>query len=194
MDQLIRSDEFDRERSTPIVAIPRRWALLQYFIPLIPLTPLTVLFWLDPQMTRRRQAPGLDGWIGWIAPFWLLILASAMGVVAAIWMGRTPAFAVFKDGIKVGTRRIAPWRSTWDPWSYGFYAWSEVSYCRWSPYRPGVLSVHVRAADQHPPVGRFVELPALLTRVPPEVFFYRVPETLHAAVESAIRTYGNWVD
>ncbi len=194
MDQLIHSDEFEVKRPTPIVAIPRRWALLQYFIPLIPVAPLTVLFWLDTEMARRRQAPGLDGWIGWIAPFWLPLLALAIGVAAAIWMGRTPALAVFKDGIKIDSRRIAPWRSPWDPWSYGFYAWSEVSYCRWSPYRPGVLSVHVGAADQHPPTGLFVQSPASMTRVPPEVFFCRVPENLRAAVESAIRTYGKWVE
>lgn len=33
-----------------------------------------------------------------------------------------------------------------------------------------------------------------MTRVPPMVFFYRVPENLRAAVESAIRTYGKWAD
>ncbi len=193
MDQLLRSDE-PGALNQPIVAIPRRWSLWLSLLGLIPTIPLAVLSWLDSEMALRRQRPGLDGWIGWFAPFWAVTLVLVIGVAAAIWMRGVPAFAVFKDGLKVDFRRVAPWRSFRDPWSYGFYAWGEVDYCRWSPYKPGVLSVHVGAAEQHPPPGWLGELPAAMIKVPPGVFFHRVPEHLRTAVESAIRTYGKWVD
>ena len=193
MDQSLHSDELDA-RPQPIVAIPRRWSRLQYLATMIPTIPLVALFWLKPDMARLRQAPWATGWVGWIAPFWPMALMMAVFVPAMIWMGLLPAFAVFKDGIKVDFKRIPPGRSTWDPWSYGFYSWSEVSYCRWSPYRPGVLSVHVAAAEQHLPPAWFGQVPAFMMKVPPGVFFYPVPELLRAEVESAIRTYGKWAD
>jgi hypothetical protein len=100
---------------------------------------------------------------------------------------------VVKDGLKMPFNRFPPGRSIWDRWSYGFYSWSEVSYCRWSPYQAGVLSIHLQGATQG--------VPAILgtgsdsqVQVPPMIYFYRVPERHRAAVEAAIRACGKWVD
>ena len=75
---------------------------------------------------------------------------------------------MFKGGIKV------PF-NLWDPISKGFYSWSEVSYCRWSLYEAGTLSVHHETAEPH-------------------IGFYRLPERYRDAVESAIRACGKWTD
>jgi hypothetical protein len=190
MDQISRSDELDA-RPQPIVAIPFRWPRVFLLLALtIPLIFIVVGLCLDPAVGRQGRASGLGFWIMTFLPMIpMLILVVPM----ALFQLRAPEFAVFKEGIKVPIGRIPPMRSIWDPWSYGSYSWSEVGYCRWSPYKPGVISIHLQAAPHHGPALPGTGLEVTM-QVPPMIYFYRVPERRRAEVESAIRTYGKWVD
>jgi hypothetical protein len=76
--------------------------------------------------------------------------------------------------------------------AHGFYSWSEVSHCRWSPYRPGVLDIHLNAAEER--VAAVFKPVAGNLKVLPMTYFYRVPERHRAAVEAAIRACGKWTD
>jgi hypothetical protein len=181
--------EFEAEdKPRAIVAIPARWPhWMLHVAPLLGVGFGALGLWLD---SAERQAHGSAGWI---LAFWPLALVLFFAFPAAIMLGRGPEFAVLKDGLKMPFNRFPPGRSIWDRWSYGFYSWSEVSYCRWSPYQAGVLSIHLQGATQG--------VPAILgtgsdsqVQVPPMIYFYRVPERHRAAVEAAIRACGKWVD
>jgi hypothetical protein len=123
----------------------------------------------------------------------LLLAIVAVGALLSVIGFRAPAFAVLKDGLKLPINRIAPGRSLRDPWARGFYSWDELSYCRWSPYQPGVLSVHLDAAVHQTPVVFGPASRGQMT-VPPTIYFYRVPARHRAAVEAAIRSCGKWAD
>ncbi len=128
-----------------------------------------------PAAHGRAGCPCADAWtagIGVVGPPALLVLIL---VPLGIWLNRAPQFAVFPSGIKVNVKRIPPGQSVWDPWSYGFYSWDEVGFCRWSPYEPGMLTVHLAAAEQDAAAGLLGIGPDHLTRVPAMICFQRVP-------------------
>jgi hypothetical protein len=135
---------------------------------------------------------GSPGPAGWIPMAWPLAVVAIL-IPFALWMGRAPGFAVLPEGIKVPIKRVSPDRSTWDPWSCGFYSWSEVGRCGWSPHQPGVLAIHLGAVDHQVPVI-FGMPPGGRMKTPPMIYFYRVPERHRAAVEAAIRSCGQWAD
>lgn len=182
-------NEIDAQRR-PLVAIPWRWSQwLVYAAPIVPGVLLLGSMMID-EGKRPGQVHDAFRWVTILGPSALLL---AILAPAAFWLGRAPEFAVFKDGLKLNVQRFAPGRSLRDPWNYGFYNWSEVTYCRWSPYQQEVLSIHLAgvetqaalypAADQH---GKL--------KVPPMIHFYPVPERYRAAVEAAIRACGKWVE
>jgi hypothetical protein len=181
-------EEFDA-KPRALVAIPFSRSTIAAYAVLV-LLPTSLV------IGRAIWSSGPDGpGPGPIDPgrsFLLLAIASVTAVLAVIGF-RAPAFAVLKDGIKLPIKRIAPGRSPGDPWARGFYTWGEVSYCRWSPYRPGVLSVHLDAVAHQTPVlfgpaarGEIKEAPL--------IYFYRVPARHRVAVEAAIRACGKWTD
>jgi hypothetical protein len=135
---------------------------------------------IDPRVVQSSRLPVLVA----------IVLAGALGAVSRF---RAPAFAVLKEGLKLPNNRYPPGRSARDPWAAGFYSWGEVNYCRWSPYQPGVLSVHLAAVESHSPAlfGKSSRGPMSM---PPEIFFYTVPARHRAAVEAAIRACGKWAD
>jgi hypothetical protein len=168
-------------RPEPIVAIPLRWSRLLLIIAPIPGLIIIGCVALFP--------PSNPFWAFFVLPS----LASIM--LAALIRVRAPEFAVFREGIKVPFNRLAPKRSFWDPWGYGFYSWSEVSHVRSSPYQPGVLSIHLHATPHQLPPLFVLGAPAGSTmQVLPRICFYRVPGRHRAEVEAAIRAYGKWVD
>jgi hypothetical protein len=179
-------------RPTPIVVLPWTWP--ERLLPTLAgvgMVILVIALWYDPVMARRRGEPGADGWIAWVVT--LMPAALMLAAVAAIagWMFRAPGFAVCREGIKLGMlKRAAPGRSARDPWNYGFYTWDEVSHCEWAPYqRPGLLAVHVKAADQQALLGSW---PRSMLRVPAMIYHRRVPARDREAVEAAIRSCGKW--
>jgi hypothetical protein len=181
--------EFEAEdKPRAIVAIPAWWPRwMLHVAPLLGMGLGALGLWLD---SAERQAHGPAAWI---LAFWPVALALFFAFPAAIMVGRGPEFAVLKDGLKVSFNRFPPGRSIWDRWSYGFYSWSEVSYCRWSPYQAGVLSIHLQAATQGVPTILGTGSDSKI-QVPPMIYFYRVPERHRAAVDAAIRACGKWVD
>jgi hypothetical protein len=130
--------------------------------------------------------------------FWIMVslplAVAAVIVLAAMFWPWPPEFAVFKDGINLPDRRHSPKRSIWDPWSYGFYFWSEVSYCRWSRYQKGVLAVHLKPAEHCVDVVLWGTGSPVTTKFPAMIFDYRVPERYRAEVEAAIRACGKWAE
>jgi hypothetical protein len=175
--------EFEaEEKPRAIVAIPARW----------PRFVLSVTAILAVILTGLGLAGGAGDWPNRIWMLWMSGYLLIGIVPAAIMMARGPEFAALKDGIKVPFNRLSPKRSIWDRWGYGFYSWDEVNYCRWCPYRPGVLSIHLRAAEHHLPLLGMDAEGSM--KVPPMIYFYRVPERHRAAVESAIRACGKWAE
>jgi hypothetical protein len=175
--------EFEaKDKPRAIVAISARW-------PRILLSSTAVLVVILAGLVFVGAA---GDWANRIALLWPIALMLVGLIPEVIMMARGPEFAVLKDGIKVPFNRLSPKRSIWDRRGYGFYSWSEVSYCRWSPYNPGVLSIHLQAAAHHVPV--IGADPDAHVKVPPMIYFYRVPERHRAAVESGIRACGKWVD
>jgi hypothetical protein len=192
-NQHVPLDDLD-SRPKPIVAIPWRWSWwLLCSVPVLLMALAALLLMADPGKTRQAQPHGTIGLTTWIAALWPPAVILVVLIPTAIWMSRAPQFAAFPEGIKVNIERIPPGRSLWDPWAYGFYSWDEVSHCRWSPYRPSVLSIHLAATEQEA-----AGLPGTgsdrLMRVPPMIYFYRVPERYRAEVEAAIRACGKWAD
>jgi hypothetical protein len=186
-------DEFD-SRPRPIVVIPNQ-PVVVFLCAAAGIAPVLALVvapmvghWLWPDRIHVMWGPGP---VGWLEASWPLIPLVCL-VPLAIWIGRVPAFAVLEEGIKLNIRRLPPGRSVWDFMSHGLYCWSEVSHCRWSPYRPGVLSIHLGAAEDRIPV--VIEPVADHLKVPPMIYFYRVPERYRAAVEAAIRACGKWAE
>jgi hypothetical protein len=183
-----RDDEFDAKPPV-LVAIPYSRSVVLIGLAMV-ILPATILFgraiW-----SLRPGGPGP----GPIDPSRISLLMAIVAVSALMGLIglRAPEFAVLKEGIKLPINRIAPGRSLRDPWARGFYTWDELSYCRWSPYRPGVLSVHLDAAVHQAPV---VFGPAARGQMkePPMIYFYRVPTRHRAAVEAAIRACGKWAD
>jgi hypothetical protein len=184
-----RTDEPD---ATPrvLVAIPFRRCpiLLDAAVSLAASYGLArAALWLRPGSID----PQLLDW-AWIA---LALTILPVCAFAARALSRAPEFGVFQEGIKLTFPRIPPGRSAFDPWACGWFSWDEVTDCRWSPYEPGVLSVHVPAVVHQFP-GRF-GLGAPSCRrdtLPPSIHFYRVPEPHRAEVEAAIRARGKWAD
>jgi hypothetical protein len=188
---LTTSDDLD-VRSRPIVAIHHNRFLVVLcavigIAPVLALVASLAAHRLWPDRFDLNWAPGPAGWVQVAWPVLVLMIL----VPFAIWAGLAPGFAVFKEGIKVQVKRIPPGRSRWDPWQYGFYSWGEVSHCRWSPYQPGVLFVHLEAAEQRT-AGLSGTGSGSPMRVPPMIYFYPVPERHRAAVEAAIRACGKW--
>ncbi len=160
-------------RPKPIVAIPWRWSWwLLYVAPAIPMALAAILLMADPDKVRQGQPPGTVALTPWIGALWPLAVMLLVVVPMAIWLNRAPEFAVFQSGIKVNVKRVPPGRSVWDPWAYGFYSWDEVSDCRWSPYQPGVLSVHLASAEQEA-AGLPGTVSRSLMRVPPMIYLSR---------------------
>jgi hypothetical protein len=187
------SDALD-SRPKPIVAISwRRFWWLPYVAPVLPMALAALILMADPGKVRQGQPPGTVALILGIGALRPVALMLVVLVPMAIWLSRAPEFDVFQEGIKVNIKRVAPGRSLWDPWNYGFYSWDEVGYCRWSPYQPGVLSVHLAAAEQQA-AGFLGTGSDSKMQVPPMIYFYRVPERHRAAVEAAIRACGKWAD
>jgi hypothetical protein len=167
-------DELD-ERPRPIVAIRPRWPrLLLFMSPAVPMIIIVLGVWLRFHGGR----PGGTGLIAGIRIFWPTATALVVFIVIALIRLRTPEFMVLEEGIKIPVNRIQPGRWISGYGSRGFYAWSEVGYCRWLPSRPGVLAIHLNAAGP----------------VPPMIDLYRVPVRHRAGVESAIRACGKWSD
>jgi hypothetical protein len=159
----------------------------------IPYSRSVVVFWVaSVVLPASYLIARAAGWLrpGGIGPgpvdpgrtFLLLAIAVVVPLLTVIGF-RAPAFAVLKDGLKLPINRIAPGRLLWDPSAWGFYSWDELSYCRWSPHQPGVLSVHVGKAVHESPVV-----------FGPMIYSYRVPARHRAAVEAAIRACGKWAD
>ena len=223
------SDELDA-RPQPIVAIPirRSWMILGFIIGLAVRWAVPVILVLCIILVlcmAARQWPRPDKMQGewdlgsvdaavWIKVF-LPWAVAAVIVLAAMFWPWPPEFAVFKDGIKLPDGRHSPKRSIWDLWSYGFYFWSEVSYCRWSRYQKGVLAVHLKPAEHcvdvvlwgtgppptapNSPPRNWPCVDVVLwgtgppaTKRPAMIFNYRVPERSRAEVEAAIRACGKW--
>ena len=187
------SDELDA-RPRPIVVIPNRRSVV-FLCAAAGIAPALALVVapmvahrLWPDRVRINWGPGP---VGWLEACWPFILPAIL-VPLAIWIDRVPAFGVFEEGIKINIRRIAPGRSVWDFMAHGFYAWSEVNHCRWSPYRPGVLSIHLNAAEER--VAAVFQPVAGRLKMLPMIYFYRVPEHHRAEVEEAIRACGKWAD
>jgi hypothetical protein len=126
---------------------------------------------------------------------WITLAPAVLPLCAVVarYRRRAPEFGVFQEGIKLPFRRIPPGRSMFDPAARGFFSWDEVTGCRWSPHRPGVLSVQVPAVVHQRPgfLGRGAP-PYCRESLPPSIHFYRVPEPHHAEVEAAIRECGKW--
>jgi hypothetical protein len=194
------TDERDA-RPRPIVAIP--YSRSYWVLSTVLVMFLLSYYFLIPAAVAwfgaRRDQVKLDFGPGaWMQLLWPMALPMALALVLFAVFGwiasRLPAFAVYREGIKLNSQRLPPGRSRWDLGSYGFYSWSEVTSCRWSPYQPGMLSVHLAAvADQRdvvltgPPSAGQIQMP-------PMIHFYRVPEPHRAAVEAAIRACGKWAD
>jgi hypothetical protein len=178
-------------RPKPIIAIPWRWSWwLLYVAPTLPMALAAPVLMADPGKVGRP--PGTAALTARFGALWPLAVMLIVLVPMAIWASRAPEFVVFKEGIKVNVKRVPPGRSLRDPWIYGFYSWDEVSSCRWLPYQPGVLSVHLAGALDRaglPGTGSNDKM-----RVPPMIYLYRVPEPHRAAVEAAIRACGKWAD
>jgi hypothetical protein len=193
MGQSIDPVEFEfeaEEKPRAIVAIPSRLPLLlRYVTPALAVIFIGLGLGVDPVTVGEGRADGAAGWTFVLSLVAVILILTVPATIMAAW---GPRFAVLKDGIKMPFNRLSPRRSSRDPWSYGFYSWSEVSYCRWSPYNPGVLSVHLQAAEHHVPVLG-AESDGHM-KMPPMIYFYRVPERHRAAVESAIRACGKWVE
>lgn len=181
-------DDFDA-RPRVLVAVPFSRAMVVLYVTMV-VAPMSFLI-ARAVLSFRPGGPGplpLDP-----GRVFLLLGIVVISAVFALIGTRAPAFAVLKDGIKLPINRVAPGRSVGDAWARGFYTWDELSYCRWSPYQPGVLSVHLDAAAHQTPVlfgpadrGRY--------NTPPMIYFYRVPARHRAAVEAAIRACGKWAD
>lgn len=103
-----------------------------------------------------------------------------------------PALAVFEDGIKLPSDRLAPDRASWERWSYGFYSWDEVRRCQWSSFHPGQLCIYLKAAKYRSDILGPADGSGL--EDPPRIFFFDVPEPHRDAVEAAIRKWGRWDD
>jgi hypothetical protein len=137
------------ERLQALVAIPTRRSKLALPI-LLPaffghFTVMTVIVFGNNQ--KHLPPIGAPEWILLVFP-WILL-----AVVVALWLRLPTELAVFKDGLKVPTSQIpkAPNTSIKDPHVWGFYSWSEVDSCRWSPYQPGLLSIHLNAVTIRAP-------------------------------------------
>ena len=90
--------------------------------------------------------------------------------MAMIWIGPRAGFAVFKDGIKV-RRRANPAQvdRPGTPGVTGFIPGARWATADGRPIEPGVLSVHVAAAEQNHPPAWFGQVPAFMMKVPPGV-------------------------
>ena len=196
------SDELDA-RPQPIVAIPFRrfWIILgftmclavRFGVPVVLLLWMAARQWLRPDKVQGKWDLGAVDLTVWIQVF-LPWAAVAVTVVAAMFWPWPPEFAVFKDGIKLPTKRHSPKRSNRDPWSCGFYSWSDVNYCRWSRYQKGVLAVHLKAVEHCEDVVIWETWSPATTKLPPMIFDYHVPERYRANVEAAIRAFGKWAE
>jgi hypothetical protein len=170
-----------------LVAVPRsRYALAASVV-----TVLVAAGFLIAAAAGWLPAGGIPGRVP-PNPLILPMVLVAMVGVGAIIRFRTPAFAVLKDGLKLPINRLGPARSFWDVWAFGFYAWHDVGFCRWSPYRPGVLSVHLDAV--HPSAFGSGRPSRETMKEPPWIYFYNVPEPHRKAVETAIRACGKWAE
>lgn len=165
-------------KPTVLVAIPYRW----------------VSFWIWVLLFLTILMPGfLQNFRSLAALLLQILVFITYALLGSLYWMRGPAFAVTKEGIKLSSpARVAPGRSRRDPWAVGFYSWDEVTYCRWSPYNPGQLSVHL-GAIAHESVG-FFGLGRSTIQLPPTIAFYPVPSKYRDAVESAIRACGKWID
>jgi hypothetical protein len=179
------------ERPQALVASPMRRSKLALLI-LLPafiglLAVMTVIVFGNNQW--HLPPIGAADWILLVFP-WILLT-----VVAALWLRLPTEFAVFSDGLKVPTPQIpkAPDTSIRDPDVWGLYSWGAVDSCRWSPYLPGLLSIHLKAVTIRAPRSPTARILVGQTpKLPPMTVDLRVPECYRAEVEKAIRACGKW--
>jgi hypothetical protein len=105
-------------------------------------------------------------------PLTLLLLADLAVFAHSVSLARRPRLVIGKQGLQIGLGA--------NPHGIDF-EWTEVSYCHWSHYQPGVLNIKVHGS----PAWSDIPLPA--TR-----HFVHVPEPYRARVEKAIRAMGKW--
>ena len=110
-------------------------------------------------------------------------IVATFSAAMAFYRARHPAFAVYKDGISLPTQRNRAWSSQGSLRALGLFAWEEVSYCRWSRYKPGLLQVQVKPTRSDDKRNE-----------PPMRLVYPVPEPYRSEVEKAIRAMGKWAD
>jgi hypothetical protein len=166
-------NEFD-ETQVALVEIPTsRRRLVASFFP--------ALLWVCWGATTfgPENAPMTQRWFGPL----LFGCAAVVALLSALSRASRPEFAVFKEGIWLPLERPLNWLSPWSPSAVGLIAWDEVSYCRWSQYVPGILTIQVARAQS---LNQF--------KRPPTRLEYRVPEEYQPSVEKAIRAMAKWAE
>lgn len=185
MSPTIHDPDLDAGRR-PMVSVPRGWRER--------VGPIAIF--ANALLLGITQGIAFDRSSGRAAGGWLmiasLVMIAALLAAGVIW-SRMPAFAVFKDGIKLDNRRRAPGRSSRDPWSYGFYSWDEVGRCHWSPFHPGQLSIYLKAAEHEPP-ALLADPDGRTPKAPPMMVSQGIPGPYREAVEAALRAAGKWDD